>query len=182
MKGKPINRRQFLKKSGKGAAVLAAASIVGKNPFPTPHIKNSKIAEKVIVLGIDGMDPVLLTRFVEMGEMPTFKKLMQAGYFGPLGTTMPPQSPVAWSSFITGTNPGGHGIFDFIHRDPKTFTPYLSTSRSFGAEKSLNIGSWSIPLKGGKSRTVATRAGLLDYFGRKRYPGIAFQTTGEFSY
>jgi len=150
MSGTPINRRQFLTKSVKGAAAVAATSLLGKNLFPTPHIKNSKIADKVIVLGIDGMDPVLLRRFVDMGEMPTFKKLMESGFWGPLRTTMPPQSPVAWSSFITGTNPGGHGIFDFIHRDPKTFMPYLSTSRSFGAKKTLNIGSWSIPLQGGR--------------------------------
>lgn len=102
-----------------------------------------------MVIGIDGMDPKLLRRFVAEGEMPTFKKLMEQGHFSELQTTMPPQSPVAWSSFISGTNPGGHGIFDFVHRDPKTFAPYLSTSRSYPAEKVVNIGGWEIPLKSG---------------------------------
>ena len=72
--------------------------------------------KKVIVLGIDGMDPVLLARFVEDGRMPNFGRFMDGDHFRPLRTSIPPQSPVAWSSFITGMNPGGHGIFDFIHR------------------------------------------------------------------
>ena len=56
--------------------------------------------------------------------MPNFARLAARGSFAPLGTTIPPQSPVAWSTFITGLDPGGHGIFDFIHRDPETLTPY----------------------------------------------------------
>ena len=75
---------------------------------------------------MDGMDPNLLRRWMAEGELPTFKKLAENGQFGKLATTMPPQSPVAWSSFITGTDPGGNGIYDFIHRDPKEFLPYLS--------------------------------------------------------
>ena len=75
--------------------------------------------KKVVVLGIDGMDPQLLQRFVAEGRMPHFKALMAEGDFRPLQTTMPPQSPVAWSTFMTGMDPGGHGIFDFIHVDQK---------------------------------------------------------------
>src|SRR3990172_11642135 len=119
-----MNRRQFLKTTTQAALGATVASQLANAAFSTPHIRNSKIAHKVVVLGIDGMDPHLLVRFVQRGEMPTFKKLIEKGYFGQLGTTMPPQSPVAWSSFITGTNPGGHGIYDFIHRDAKTFEPY----------------------------------------------------------
>ncbi len=145
-----MNRREFLGRAAAGAAGLGTISLLSPSAFTSPHIKSSKIANKVIVIGIDGLDPVLLQRFVARGEMPNFAKLMLSGYYGPLQTTMPPQSPVAWSSFITGTNPGGHGIFDFIHRDPATFTPYLSTSRSYGPKQTLGIGKWSIPLKGGK--------------------------------
>src|SRR3990172_1554435 len=145
-----MNRRQFLKTTTQAALGATVASQLANAAFSTPHIRNSKIAHKVVVLGIDGMDPHLLLRFVQRGEMPTFKKLIEKGYFGQLGTTMPPQSPVAWSSFITGTNRGGHGIYDFIHRDAKIFEPYVSTSRSFGAKTSIHLGDWSIPLKGGK--------------------------------
>ena len=150
MSEQSINRRDFLKKSAQGAGGVIGASVLGKALFGFPSIKNKKLAGKTFVLGIDGMDPVLLRRFVRRGGMPTFKKFMESNYFGPLQTTMPPQSPVAWASFITGTNPGGHGIFDFIHREPETLAPFLSTSRSYGTEKSMRIGNWSFPLKGGK--------------------------------
>jgi predicted AlkP superfamily phosphohydrolase/phosphomutase len=102
-----------------------------------------------MVLGMDGMDPTLLKRFMAEGAMPTFSEFLARGRYGDLGTTMPPQSPVAWSSFITGTNPGGHGIFDFIHRDPKAFAPYLSTTRSHSSDSRLTMGEWAVPLSGG---------------------------------
>jgi predicted AlkP superfamily phosphohydrolase/phosphomutase len=79
----------------------------------------------VFVVGVDGLDPVILERMIDAGEMPTFARLRAEGSFQTLGTSVPPQSPVAWSNFVTGMNPGGHGIFDFIHRDPAT---YQSTS------------------------------------------------------
>ena len=174
------NRRQFLKRSLQGAAFLTAASPVSQYLTAAPHIKNSKIANKVIVLGIDGMDPVLLRKFVQKGEMPTFKKLFEKGYFGPLQTTMPPQSPVAWSSFISGTNPGGHGIYDFIHRDVSTFTPYLSTSRSFGSDKSLNMGKWSIPLKGGKVELLRRGPAFWNVLENNNIPASLFKLPANF--
>ena len=64
----------------------------------------------------------------------------------PLGTSIPPQSPVAWSTFITGLDPGGHGIFDFVHRDPKTMTPYLSTTRTEPPSHFVSLGRWQLPL------------------------------------
>ena len=65
----------------------------------------------VIILGIDGMDPVLLHRFLDEKRLPNFQKLIDQGDFKPLRTTMPPLSPVAWSTFITGTRPGRHQVF-----------------------------------------------------------------------
>src|ERR1044072_3875021 len=85
---------------------------------------------KVMVLGIDGMDPKLLQTFVDQGRMPNFKALMAEGDFRPLQTTMPPQSPVAWPTFMLGLDPGGHGIFDFIHVDPSKMTPYSSMAQA----------------------------------------------------
>ncbi len=82
----------------------------------------------VFVVGVDGMDPVILDRLLARGEMPNFAKLRDEGTFQTLGTSTPPQSPVAWSSFVTGMNPGGHGIFDFIHRDPATYKPISSAT------------------------------------------------------
>lgn len=82
----------------------------------------------VFVMGIDGLDPVILQRMMGEGAMPNFAALREEGGFQELGTSTPPQSPVAWSNFVTGMNPGGHGIFDFIHRDPDTYKPISSAT------------------------------------------------------
>jgi predicted AlkP superfamily phosphohydrolase/phosphomutase len=84
--------------------------------------------DRVIVLGIDGVDHRLLQQWMDEGRLPNFSRLAGMGGFEPLQTSMPPQSPVAWSNFITGMNSGGHGIFDFIHRDPRTLLPFSSMS------------------------------------------------------
>ena len=123
-----------------------------------PAGAQSESVRRMIVLGVDGMDPVMLRQFMRDGDMPNLKKLAESGGFMPLGTSTPPQSPVAWSNFITGMNPGGHGIFDFIALDRTTLLPYLSSAR---VEKSgrepLAIGRWRIPLGGEK--TVLLRDG-----------------------
>lgn len=113
--------------------------------------------KKMFILGFDGMDPVLLDKYMEEGVMPNFKLLKEKGDFKALTTSMPPQSPVAWSNLITGKNPGGHGIFDFIARDPQTYIPYLSTSRTIEANKNFKIGDWLIPFS--KSETLLLRKG-----------------------
>lgn len=96
---------------------------------------------KVVVLGFDGCDPVLLRRFIDSGKLPNFARLEKLGGLYPLATTNPPQSPVAWATFNTGLDPGGHGIFDFIHRDPKTLTAVPSlTSIEAGQSKLLRDG------------------------------------------
>jgi predicted AlkP superfamily phosphohydrolase/phosphomutase len=104
---------------------------------------------RVIVLGFDGLDYDLTRQLMAAGRMPAFAKLASAGTFAPLGTTVPPQSPVAWSTFITGLDPGGHGIFDFIHRDPKTMQPFLSTTKTEEGGRTLKLGRWQFPLSGG---------------------------------
>ena len=62
--------------------------------------------KKLIVLGFDGLDARLAQQMLDEGRLPNFAKLAQRGGFKPLRTSTPPQSPVAWSSIITGTNPG----------------------------------------------------------------------------
>ena len=100
---------------GVWAAVLLCAGAAGAKPG-------------VFVMGIDGMDPVILERLLAEGQLPHFAALRAEGGFQPLGTSVPPQSPVAWSNFVTGMNPGGHGIFDFIHRDPDDYKPISSAT------------------------------------------------------
>ncbi|HEY1262490.1 MAG TPA: alkaline phosphatase family protein [Terriglobales bacterium] len=110
--------------------------------------------QKLIILGIDGMDPQLLKQFMAEGRMPNFSRLAQHGSFRELTTSIPPQSPVAWSNLITGMNAGGHGIFDFIHRDPRTLQPYFSASRVEPPKHGLRIGDWYIPFGGGTAEQL----------------------------
>ena len=93
------------------------------------------------------MDPRLCTKLMDEGKMPNCAKMRDAGGFKPLGTSMPPQSPVAWSNFITGAGPGVHGIFDFIHRDPsKQCAPYYSAAETVDGDGAWDVGSFNIPL------------------------------------
>ncbi len=122
-------------------ALLALSACGGKHDPSGPRL---------IVLGFDGMDYELTRELMAEGRLPNLVRLASEGAFQSLATAVPPQSPVAWSNFITGLDAGGHGIFDFIHRDPKTMTPYLSTSRTEAAEKVVKIGKYQFPLAGGK--------------------------------
>ena len=87
---------------------------------------------KILLIGIDGMDYKVTEKLIEDGKLPNFKKLAKTGSFKPLQTSYPPESPVAWTSISTGTNPGQHNMFDFIIRDPKTYTPELSITKQSG--------------------------------------------------
>ena len=68
--------------------------------------------KRVVVLGLDGLDYTLTERLLAEGKLPHLETLRKQGCFKPLGTTLPSISPVAWSSFQTGTNPGKHNIYD----------------------------------------------------------------------
>ena len=92
--------------------------------------------KKVIVLGLDGLEPTIVESMLGRGELPNLARLRDNGSYTRLKTTYPAQTPVAWSSFATGTNPGGHGIYDFIRRDPATYQPDLALSQ-FERPKSM---------------------------------------------
>jgi predicted AlkP superfamily phosphohydrolase/phosphomutase len=87
------------------------------------------LRKKVIVIGLDGLEPSIVESMLERAELPNLAKIRASGTYTPLNTTYPAQTPVAWSSFATGTNPGGHGIFDFISRDPETYLPDVALTR-----------------------------------------------------
>lgn len=111
--------------------------------------------KKVIVMGVDGMDPGFVER--HWADLPNLTKLRERGSYSHLETTDPPQSPVAWSTFITGLDPGEHGIFDFVHRDPVTREPYLSTDRTIQPRFTLPLGPYELPLS--RSRVISLRKG-----------------------
>jgi predicted AlkP superfamily phosphohydrolase/phosphomutase len=100
----------------------------------------------VVVLGIDGMDLALTRTYLEEKRLPNLAELARTGSFIELGTSNPPQSPVAWSHFITGNSSATHGIYDFVHRDPEQMEPYLSTSRVMGSDVSVSAFGFKLPL------------------------------------
>jgi len=138
----PLDRRRFMQLLAGGAA---AASL----PLHTSCNRSSADGRKAIVLGFDGLDPMIVKGLMDTGRAPNFKKLAEMGSFLPLATTMPALSPVAWSSFITGMTPGGHGIADFIARDPKTYMPVFSIYENTPPDLTLDIGDVHLPIKGG---------------------------------
>jgi len=102
-------------------AVAVLVSACGREPAATHSGK------RLVILGFDGVDPRLVSRWMDEGKLPHVKALAERGELRPLASTNPPQSPVAWTSFATGTTPGHHAIFDFVERDPKTYLPDVGT-------------------------------------------------------
>jgi len=131
-------------------------------------------------LGIDGMDPQLLTRFMQEGKMPNFATLAQRGSFKRLTSSIPPQSPVAWSNMITGMNAGGHGLFDFIHRDPKTLALYFSASRVEAPKHSIHLGSWVIPLGSGSAEQLRRGKAFWEILDDHGIPNSVFRIPANF--
>lgn len=111
--------------------------------------------ERVVVIGLDGMSPVVARRLMEQGKLPNFSRLQAGGGFCPLRSTLPSVSPVAWSTFQTGVYPDKHNIFDFLTRDRRTYLPVLSSARIEPPKRALRLGPWRIPL--GRPRIAVLR-------------------------
>jgi len=102
--------------------------------------------KRFVILGLDGMEPTLADKYMAEGKMPNLKKLAETGTYTRLATTAPPLSPVAWSTFLTGCNPGKHNIFDFLTRDRRTYLPLLSSVSIRGTSRVWKIGRYKIPI------------------------------------
>lgn len=102
--------------------------------------------KRVVILGLDGMDWSLTEKWLSEGKLPNFAKLRDQGSFKALGSTIPPISPVAWSSFQTGSNPGKTNIFDFLTRDVKSYGIKLSSVDIRAHNRKLRIGKYQFPL------------------------------------
>ncbi|MFC1596978.1 alkaline phosphatase family protein [Planctomycetota bacterium] len=173
-------RKRFSRRDWLRASAAALASIGQFQAVAGAASRESTTRKRVLVLGIDGMSPHLLRKYVAAGRMPHFANLMRDGDFRPLRTTNPPQSPVAWSSFATGMNPGGHGIFDFIHRDPATLTPYLSTSRTVPPSMVLPLGDWRFPLRGGGVELLRQGTPFWDLLVEHGVPSTLYRMPTEY--
>ena len=115
-------------------------AIKGRRAFARSRIK------KFVILGLDGMDFGLTEKYLAEGKLPNLAKLREGGDFKSLATTVPSMSPVAWSSFQTGVNPGKHNIFDFLTRDKVSYLPKLSSVDIRGPRRSISIGKYQFPL------------------------------------
>jgi predicted AlkP superfamily phosphohydrolase/phosphomutase len=124
--------------------------------------------KRIIVIGIDAMDPGFVERHWD--SLPNLNRLRQGGDFKRLGTTIPPQSPVAWSTFTTGMNPGGHGIYDFVHRDPATMMPISSMADIEPPTRTIGIGPYAIPLSSGRVRTFRKGRAFWQILGEHGVP------------
>jgi predicted AlkP superfamily phosphohydrolase/phosphomutase len=113
--------------------------------------------KRAVILGFDGMDPELADRFMNEGTLPNLATLRRKGTFTKLRTTFPAISPVAWSTFMTGVNPGKHNIYDFLARDTSNYLPFLSSAEIKGPKRHIKIGKYSIPF--GKTEIKAMRKG-----------------------
>src|SRR5438105_1225617 len=113
--------------------------------------------KRAVIVGFDGMDPELAERFINEGKLPNLAKLRERGTFKKLRTTFPAISPVAWSTFMTGVNPGKHNIYDFLGRDLNNYLPFLSSAEIRGPKRSVKIGKYVIPL--GKPTVKGMRHG-----------------------
>jgi predicted AlkP superfamily phosphohydrolase/phosphomutase len=108
-------------------------------------LANAK-TDKVVIVGLDGLEPTIVEPLIKAGKLPNLQKLAEQGSYAHLQTTYPALSPVAWSSFATGSNPGKHNIFDFLSRDRRSYLPELSSSKVGAAKRMLKIGKFQIPL------------------------------------
>jgi predicted AlkP superfamily phosphohydrolase/phosphomutase len=102
--------------------------------------------ERVVILGLDGLEPSLAEKFMAEGKLPNLARLKKEGTYARLRTTTPAISPVAWSSFMTGAEPSKHNIFDFLSRDPRTYLPDLSSARIGRPRRTLALGRYLVPL------------------------------------
>ena len=100
--------------------------------------------DKMLIIGIDGMDPKITNKLISEGMLPNFLKLKEMGSFLKLKTVLPAESPVAWTTIATGTNPGKHGLFDFVTRNPENYLLEVAITK----QKSRYSTKFESPIKG----------------------------------
>ncbi|UCF38746.1 MAG: alkaline phosphatase family protein [Acidobacteriota bacterium] len=111
--------------------------------------------KRVVIVGLDGQDPELTEQFMQEGLLPNFKKLQEAGAYRRLRTSLPAESPVAWSCFQTGSNPGRHRVFDFLMPNMKSYLPELCSAKIEPPARSISLGRYQFPI--GKPRILFER-------------------------
>ncbi len=125
---------------------------------------------RVVVLGLDGLDYTLTEKLLAEGKLPHLEALRKQGCFRPLGTTLPSISPVAWSSFQTGTNPGKHNIYDFLTPDLQSYQPKLSSVEIRPPRRTIRLGKYLLPLGKADIRLLRKSRPFWNYLGDHGIP------------
>lgn len=112
---------------GYGAALLALLSLPLRLLLKRRKKRGRARLKRLVVVGLDGLEPTLTERWMEEGALPHLAALAEKGSYQRVATTCPPLSPVAWATFSTGVNPGKHGIYDFVKRETN-YQPSLAFS------------------------------------------------------
>jgi predicted AlkP superfamily phosphohydrolase/phosphomutase len=130
-----------------GAVLTVLAILLWPIRFLFGLLRFHRRPGRVVIIGLDGLDARRCRRLMDEDKLPAFSRLERLGAFRPLESTCPPISPVAWSSFMTGVNPGKHRIFDFLNRDMNTYLPELSSvrTRSAGGRSGVTLRRRSRP-------------------------------------
>ena len=178
-----ISRRTLLQ----GAAAALTGMAAGHALPALAGNARRRNPPRVIILGIDGMDPLFTQGLINQGGMPHFARLRDKGGFYRLATTNPPQSPVAWASFINGAGPGSHGLFDFIHRDPtRQCQPYFSGARTAGQEDTEQTAAWdnlwglSPFVNQPKTRSLRRGVPFWEYLDRAGIPSVFYDLPANY--
>ncbi len=128
---------------------------------------------RVVVMGFDGVDYHYVQQYLEAGELPNLQRLREHGDFKPLMPTVPPQTPVSWSTFTTGMHPGRHMIFDFLKRDPQTYMPTFAVAEETKEQVLFGKGNrLALPLIAGAGFGLVLLLVLL-VFRRRRWWWVA---------
>jgi predicted AlkP superfamily phosphohydrolase/phosphomutase len=110
--------------------------------------------KRVIVLGLDGLEPTIVERMMAEGALPNLQRLRERGAYRHIATSTPALSPVAWSTFATGCDASRHAIWDFLSRDRRSYLPRLSSSEVYGKPRFWRLGSLRIPRGGSGVRSL----------------------------
>ena len=153
--------------------------------LPSCGKQDKSQGKRVIVVGFDGMDPKLTQEMMTDGRLPNFSRLWERGGFSPLQTSIPPQSPVAWSTLISGLNPGGHGIFDFIHRDPappgdQPIRLYASNAEGTPDRWKVGLFGYTIPIRPGEQRLLRHGKPFWEYLTEAGIPARVFRMPANY--
>ncbi|MBN1318427.1 MAG: alkaline phosphatase family protein [Anaerolineales bacterium] len=109
-------------------------------------------SQRILIFGVDGATFNLIRPWAAAGFLPNFARMLEQGVHGDLESTLPPVTSPAWPTFMTGCNPGKHGVFDFIRPKGDGFDLVNATSIrrptiwQILSEAGLKVGAMNVPV------------------------------------